>query len=120
VVATATGIARRLDSHCGKTMRGTRSRSAGLSALHLVSAWAADTGLTLGQVAVDSKSNEITAIPQTARMVDLKDKIVTIDAMGCQKEIAEQIVGKRETMCWQSKTTNRRFMRKFRRRLRRR
>jgi len=76
----------------GKTMRGTRSRSAGLSALHLVSAWAAETGLTLGQVAVDSKSNEITAIPQLLELLDLKDKIVTIDAMGCQKEIAEQIV----------------------------
>jgi predicted transposase YbfD/YdcC len=76
----------------GKTMRGTRHRAARLGALHVVSAWASATGLTLGQVAVDAKSNEITAIPQLLELLDLKDKIVTIDAMGCQKEIAAAVV----------------------------
>jgi predicted transposase YbfD/YdcC len=76
----------------GKTMRQTRHRSANLGALHVVSAWASVTGLTLGQVAVDAKSNEITALPQLLELLDLQDKIVTIDAMGCQKEIAAAIV----------------------------
>jgi predicted transposase YbfD/YdcC len=75
----------------GKTLRSTRHRSAKLGALHVVSAWAGATGLTLGQVAVDAKSNEITAIPQLLELLDLQDKIVTIDAMGCQKEIATAI-----------------------------
>ena len=56
------------------------------------SAWATANGLTLGQVAVDGKSNEITAIPQLLALLDLKDCVVTIDAAGCQKEIAAQIV----------------------------
>jgi predicted transposase YbfD/YdcC len=76
----------------GKTMRHTRRKSTGLGALHVVSAWAGQIGLTLGQVAVDAKSNEITAMPQLLELLDLKDKIVTIDAMGCQKEIARIIV----------------------------
>lgn len=60
--------------------------------LHLVSAWVRQHGITLGQVAVDGKSNEITAIPELLRMLELRGAIVTIDAMGCQKEIAAQIV----------------------------
>jgi predicted transposase YbfD/YdcC len=76
----------------GKTMRHTRRNSKNLGALHVVSAWAGQTGLTLGQVAVDAKSNEITAIPQLLELLDLQQKIVTIDAMGCQKEIAKTIV----------------------------
>jgi predicted transposase YbfD/YdcC len=77
----------------GKTMRHTRRKSADLGALHVVSAWAGQTGLTLGQIAVDAKSNEITALPQLLELLDLKDKIVTADAMGCQKEIVRTIVG---------------------------
>jgi predicted transposase YbfD/YdcC len=77
----------------GKTLRRTFDRARGLGALHLVSAWATAHGLTLGQVAVDAKSNEITAIPQLIALLDLKDCVVTIDAAGCQKEIAAQIVG---------------------------
>jgi predicted transposase YbfD/YdcC len=65
-----------------------------LAALHLVSAWATTNGLTLGQVAVDAKSNEITAIPHLIDLLDLKDCVVTIDAAGCQKDIAAQIVAK--------------------------
>jgi len=76
----------------GKTMRRTRRNSKGLGALHVVSAWAGQTGFTLGQVAVEAKSNEITAIPQLLELLDLRQKIVTIDAMGCQKEIARTIV----------------------------
>jgi len=76
----------------GKTLRGTRCKSQKLKALHVVSAWAGQTGLTLGQVAVDTKSNEITALPELLKLLDLQDKIVTIDAMGCQTELAEAIV----------------------------
>jgi predicted transposase YbfD/YdcC len=64
----------------------------GLTPLHLVSAWAGANHVTLGQVAVDEKSNEITAIPKLLELLDLKGALVTIDAMGCQKEIATQIV----------------------------
>jgi predicted transposase YbfD/YdcC len=78
----------------GKTLRRTVDRAWGLGALHLVSAWATANGLTLGQVAVDAKSNEITAIPQLIELLDLKDCVVTIDAAGCQKDIAAAIVAK--------------------------
>src|SRR4051812_34267608 len=78
----------------GKTLRRTFDRARGLGALHLVSAWATANGLTLGQVAVDAQSNEITAIPQLIELLDLKGCVVTIDAAGCQKDIAAQIVGK--------------------------
>jgi predicted transposase YbfD/YdcC len=78
----------------GKTLRRTFDRGQGLGALHLVSAWATANGLTLGQVAVDAKSNEITAIPHLIDRLDLKDCVVTIDAAGCQKGIAAQIVAK--------------------------
>ena len=76
----------------GKTLRQTRRTTPQLKALHVVSAWAGQTGLTLGQVAVDAKSNEIKAMPQLLEVLDLHDKIVTTDAMGCQKAIAETIV----------------------------
>jgi predicted transposase YbfD/YdcC len=78
----------------GKTLRRTLDRARGLGALHMVSAWASANGITLGQVAVDGKSNEITAIPQLLELLDLKDCVVTIDAMGCQKDIAAKIVAK--------------------------
>jgi predicted transposase YbfD/YdcC len=76
----------------GKTLCGSGRRSAGLRALHLVSAWATENKLSLGQVAVDDKSNEITAIPALLELLELKGALVTIDAMGCQKEIAAKIV----------------------------
>jgi predicted transposase YbfD/YdcC len=76
----------------GKTLRQTGRRTPKLKALHVVSAWAGQTGITLGQVAVEAKSNEITALPQLLELLDLHEKIVTIDAMGCQKDIAEAIV----------------------------
>jgi predicted transposase YbfD/YdcC len=74
----------------GKTQRG--SAGSALGALHLVSAWATQAQLTLGQVAVDGKSNEITAIPQLLELLDLHGALVTIDAIGCQKAIAKKIV----------------------------
>jgi len=74
----------------GKTLRG--SGSAKLGPLHLVSAWATAQRLSLGQVAVDAKSNEITAIPALLDLLDLGGAIVTIDAMGCQKAIAQKII----------------------------
>jgi len=74
----------------GKTLRG--SGSATLGPLHLVSAWATAQRLSLGQVAVDAKSNEITAIPALLDLLDLHGAIVTIDAMGCQKAIARKII----------------------------
>src|SRR5262245_17764401 len=74
----------------GKTLR--RSGSAKLGPLHLVSAWATAQHLSLGQVAVDEKSNEVTAIPVLLELLDLAGAVVTIDAMGCQKAIAQKIV----------------------------
>jgi predicted transposase YbfD/YdcC len=76
----------------GKTLRHSGSPMRGIGALHLVSAWATTRGLTLGQVAVDDKSNEITAIPRLLELLTVKGALVTIDAMGCQKEIAKQVV----------------------------
>ena len=76
----------------GKTLRRSHDRAAGLAALHLVSAWAAANRVVLGQVATEAKSNEITAIPQLLALLRIKGCIVTIDAMGCQTKIAEQII----------------------------
>ena len=76
----------------GKTMRRSHDRAAGLGPLHLVSAWASEHGLALGQVATEEKSNEITAIPELIDRIEVKGAIVTIDAMGCQKAIAKKIV----------------------------
>jgi predicted transposase YbfD/YdcC len=75
----------------GKTLRRSHDRNAGLAALHLVSAWATANRVVLGQVATEAKSNEITAIPQLLALLHLQGCIVTIDAMGCQTKIAEQI-----------------------------
>ena len=76
----------------GKTMCGSGGGRTGLQALHLVHAFAIDNGICLAQQAVDSKSNEITAIPELLKLLDLKGALVTIDAMGCQKGIAADIV----------------------------
>ena len=75
----------------GKTSRGSYDREKGIKELQLVSAWAASSRLVLGQEAVDKKSNEITAIPQLLEQLELEGCIVTIDAMGTQKKIAQQI-----------------------------
>jgi predicted transposase YbfD/YdcC len=78
----------------GKSLRRSFDRARGKSALHLVHAWATANHLLLGQVAVDEKSNEITAIPVLLKMLSISGAIVTIDAMGCQKEIARTIRGR--------------------------
>lgn len=75
----------------GKTPRGSGSKSKGIRALHLVSAWATTSGLCMGQLAVNEKSNEITAIPQLLDLLMVKGAIITIDAMGMQTEIVKKI-----------------------------
>lgn len=75
----------------GKALRRSARKKQGLGMLHLVTAWSSDNGLTLAQVACEDKSNEITAIPELLKLLSLKGCTVTIDAMGCQKEIAEQV-----------------------------
>jgi predicted transposase YbfD/YdcC len=76
----------------GKTLRGSHDRRHDLGPLHLVSVWATQQGVTLGQVATEAKSNEITAIPVLLDQLDLENAVVTIDAAGCQKSIAAKIV----------------------------
>ncbi len=76
----------------GKTCRGSHDRAKDLGALHIVSAWASEEGIALGQVATDAKSNEITAIPQLLGQIELAGTLITIDAMGCQKAIVERVV----------------------------
>lgn len=76
----------------GKALRRSHDRPHGLGPMHIVSAWASDVGITLGQVATEEKSNEITAIPQLLERIDVEGAIVTIDAAGCQKSIAAKIV----------------------------
>lgn len=76
----------------GKVLRRSHDRSVGKSAIDMVSAWATENHLVLGQVKVDEKSNEITAIPQLLKALEITGCIITIDAMGCQKSIAEEVV----------------------------
>jgi predicted transposase YbfD/YdcC len=76
----------------GKQLRRSHDAAAGKAAIHMVSAWATQNRLVLGQRKVDDKSNEITALPELLQVLDLHGCIVTIDAMGCQTEIAEMIV----------------------------
>ena len=76
----------------GKTLRRSHDKRLGIGAIHMVSAWSADNGIVLGQVKTEEKSNEITAIPKLLKILALKGCIITIDAMGCQKAIASQIV----------------------------
>src|SRR5256712_8606582 len=75
----------------GKTLRHSFDQATATAAIHMVSAWASANRLVLGQLKVEEKSNEITAIPKLLHLLDLKGAVVTIDAMGCQKEIAKTI-----------------------------
>jgi predicted transposase YbfD/YdcC len=90
--ATATGVKQPILAVDGKSARRSHDRKNGLGALHSVSVWASEFGLSLGQVACAEKSNEITAIPELLRLVDIKGAIITIDAMGTQRAIAGQII----------------------------
>jgi predicted transposase YbfD/YdcC len=92
VEALAHGLGLKHVAIDGKTLRHSGNAAKGLGPLHLVSAWATECHLTLGQVAVDAKSNEITAIPQLLELLDVHGALVTIDAMGCQKAIAQKVV----------------------------
>ena len=83
---------KRLIAIDGKTCRGSHDAAKQLGPLHIVSAWASEEGIALGQVATEAKSNEITAIPELLKQIELKDSLITIDAMGCQREIARDIV----------------------------
>jgi predicted transposase YbfD/YdcC len=87
----ATGVEQPVLAVDGKTARRSHDRKNGLGALHAVSIWASEFGLSLGQVACAEQSNEITAIPELLRLVDIKGAIITIDAMGTQKAVAAQI-----------------------------
>ena len=87
--AAETGVERPILAIDGKTARRSHDANNGLGALHSVSVWASEYGLSLGQVACAEKSNEITAIPELLRLVDIRGAIITIDAMGTQKAIAE-------------------------------
>ena len=76
----------------GKTLRQSFDKADAKSAIHMVSAWATANHISLGQVVVDAKSNEITAIPKLLELLDVSGCLVTIDAMGCQAEIAGKII----------------------------
>lgn len=91
-LVTDDGGPARLVAIDGKTLRRSHDGSNGLGPLHIVSAWASEHGIALGQVATEEKSNEITAIPQLLKQIELHKTLITIDAMGCQKEIARDIV----------------------------
>ena len=95
----ASGIAGELDTKVvaidGKSSRGSADKRRGLGMLHQVNAWACEQRLSLGQLATADKSNEITAIPQLIDLLDIQGAIVTIDAMGCQRDIAHKVVEKK-------------------------
>jgi len=91
-IRSLTGVFEGLVAIDGKTLRRSHDRRAGKAAIHMVSAWASESGLVLGQVKTEEKSNEITAIPELLRALSVKGCLVTIEAMGCQKAIAKQII----------------------------
>lgn len=91
-VASLQEIVRGVVAVDGKTLRGSKQAADGSGALHLLSAYACEAGLVIGQCAVDRKSNEIKAIPDLLEMLAIKGTIVSIDAMGTQKAIAAKIV----------------------------
>lgn len=93
--AEATGVDKPVFAVDGKTARRSHDHSKGLGALHSVSVWASEFGLSLGQVACAEKSNEITAIPELLQLVDIQGSIITIDAMGTQKAIAATIIDRK-------------------------
>ena len=93
-VAAITGVPAGVIAIDGKTSRGSAKKKGANDAIHMVSAFAAQQRLVLGQTKVDAKSNEIVAIPKLLNMLQITGAIITIDAMGCQREIAKQIIDK--------------------------
>lgn len=83
----------------GKTLRRSYDKASSKSAIHMVSAWATLNHISLGQIVTDEKSNEITAIPKLLKMIEIQGALVTIDAMGCQTEIAKTIVDAGANYC---------------------
>lgn len=83
----------------GKTLRRSYDKASSKSAIHMVSAWATMNHISLGQVVTDEKSNEITAIPKLLQLIEISGALVTIDAMGCQTEIAAAIVDSKANYC---------------------
>ena len=94
-VAARTGLPEGVIAIDGKTVRRSSHKKAGKAAIHMVSAFAARQRLVLGQVKVAEKSNEIIAIPRLLEMLEIEGAVITIDAMGCQRGIAQKIVGKK-------------------------
>jgi predicted transposase YbfD/YdcC len=92
IAALATASAGRLIAIDGKTIRRSLDVANGKAAIHMVSAWCGANHMVLGQLATDAKSNEITAIPELLKLLDVQDAVITIDAAGCQKKIAAAIV----------------------------
>jgi predicted transposase YbfD/YdcC len=92
IQAVAQVVAGQVVAIDGKTLRRSYDRRSAKAAIHMVSAWATHNRVVLGQLKTEEKSNEITAIPELLKVLDVKGCIVTIDAMGCQKAIAQQIV----------------------------
>ena len=95
----------------GKTMRRSHDRKHGLGPMHIVSAWASDYGISLGQVATEEKSNEITAIPQLLDMIDVEDAIVTIDAQDARRRLLPRSSTEKVTTYWHSKAITRSCLR---------
>ncbi|MBI5292106.1 MAG: ISAs1 family transposase [Chloroflexi bacterium] len=95
----------------GKTLRRSHHKPLGKNAIHMVVAWASANHLVLGQRKVDEKSNEITAIPAFLQLLDISGCLVTIDAMGCQTDIAAQSVNQGATISWPSKATKKIYAR---------
>ncbi len=93
-VAAMTGVPAEVIAIDGKTSRRSAKKKGANDAIHMVSAFAAQQRLVLGQTKVDKKSNEIVAIPKLLNMLQIEGAIVTIDAMGCQREIAKKIIDK--------------------------
>jgi len=92
VQALSVSTAGKLVAIDGKTVRHSFDRATGRKALHVVSAWIAENRLTLGQVVTEEKSNEITAIPKLLELLDIRGATITVDAMGCQRAIAEKVI----------------------------
>ena len=94
----------------GKTLRGSHDRANGKSAIHMVSAWASDINLVLGQLKTDDKSNEINAIPELIKTLALEGAIITIDAIGCQKKITHTIIEEKADYVLQVKNNQKRLL----------
>jgi predicted transposase YbfD/YdcC len=92
VQALSVGTSGKLVAIDGKTVRHSFNRATGRKALHIVSAWIAENRLTLGQIVTEEKSNEITAIPKLLELLDIRGATITVDAMGCQRAIAEKVI----------------------------